>query len=304
MGHKTEKDVEAIALYPGCTLETSSVQFRDSLKYVLDSLNIPCPELEEWTCCGASSAHAIDPPLSLALAQRNLMLAEEQGYSSLLAPCAACYHRLASAELKFRQTEQILADCNKLTGLTYNGNTGVLNLLDLLANTVGTDRIRAQVQRPLSDLRVACYYGCLNTKIPGLDLYDDRECPVSMDLIVEAVGATALDWCCRTECCGGSLFVTAEEVSARLIAEIIRDAVLVGAECIVVTCPMCQNNLEVKQREICDRFGISRVVPVLFLTQLMGLAFGATNADVGLYRNVIPFLLENIRESFMVGSDG
>jgi heterodisulfide reductase subunit B len=251
-----------------------------------------CPELQGWSCCGASSAHSVDPALGLDLALRNLALAEQQGYSEILAPCAACYHRLASAQLKFRREPGALAECISRSGLSYRGRVRVRNLLDLLANVVGVERIRARVRRPLSGLRVACYYGCLNTRIRGLEPFDDREWPVSMDRVVEALGATPVEWGSRTECCGASLFVTREEVSSRLVAAILRDAVIHDADCIAVSCPMCQNNLDVRQPEYREQFDIPRSVPVLFLTQLAGLAFGAESAALGLSHHVVPFRLQ------------
>jgi heterodisulfide reductase subunit B len=278
-----------IALYPGCSLEGSSEHFRTSLERVLEDLDLSCPELPGWNCCGASSAHAVDPELGLDLPLRNLALAEQQGYAEILAPCAACFHHLASAEVVFRRDADGLADRRRRTGLDFQGRVRVRNVLDLLVNVVGVARIRARVRTPLSGLRVACYYGCLNTRVRGLDPYDDRECPASMDHIVEAIGATAVDWGSRTECCGGSLFLTAQEVSARLVAGIVTDAVRRDADCIAVSCPMCQNNLDVNQPEYCSRFGIPRLIPVLFVTQLMGLAFGATDAHVGLSHHVVPF---------------
>jgi len=121
-----------------------------------------------------------------------------------------------------------------------------------------------------------------------VELFDDRECPTSMDLIVEALGATPIEWGSRTECCGGSLFLTAERVSARLVAAILADAAARDAQCIAVCCPMCQNNLDVKQPEYRRRFDIPRAVPVVFVTQLMGLAFGAAGAGLGLSHHVVP----------------
>jgi heterodisulfide reductase subunit B len=290
MDYQSTEKLPAIALYPGCTLETSSVQFRDSLLFAAECLGLSCKELKHWTCCGASSAHALDPELNLCLALRNLALAEQQGYSEVLAPCAACYHRLASANLQLGKDANLRAEYNRRTGLAYNGSVRVRNLLDLLSNVVGTEAIRAGVRRPLSQYRVACYYGCLNTRIPGLELFDDRECPQSMDLIVEALGATPLDWDSRTACCGGSLFLTAQELSAGLVADILRDAAIREADCIVVSCPMCQNNLDVRQPEYCDRFDIPRPIPVLFLTQLMSLAFGGTGRSLGLSYHVVPYV--------------
>jgi heterodisulfide reductase subunit B len=264
------------------------VQFRDSLLFAAKSLGLPCRELKGWTCCGASSAHALDPDLALCLALRNLELAERQGHAEVLAPCAACYHRLASASLQLNEDEDLRSRFNRRTGLDYSGSVRVRNLLDLLLNVVGTERIRAGVRRSLSPLRAACYYGCLNTRLPGLEPFDDRECPQSMDLIIEALGATPVEWDSRTQCCGGSLFVTERDLAARLAGDILQDAIRREAHCIVVSCPMCQNNLDVRQPEYRDRFGISRPMPILFLPQLMGLAFGASGHGVGLWRNIVP----------------
>ena len=276
------------ALYPGCALEASSVQYGMSVSHVIEALEIPCPELDEWTCCGASSAHAVDPRLGQALTLRNLWLAEQQGFTEILAPCAACYHRLRSANSSFKRDSQLLADCNTQTGLDYKGAVRVLNLLEFLTGNVGVDRIGAAVRRPLSDLRVVCYYGCLNTRLQGADLDDDREWPMSMDRIVEAIGAVALDWGCRTECCGGSLFLTAEQVAARLVVEILKEAIDREADCIAVACPMCHNNLDVKQAAYCKRFDLGRQVPIVFITQLLGQALGTPDAALGLSRNTIP----------------
>jgi heterodisulfide reductase subunit B len=289
MDHEPAVKPSAVALYPGCSLEASSIQYRDTVLSAVDHLGFSCTELKDWSCCGASSAHALDKELGLCLALRNLALAEEQGCSELLAPCAACYHRLASANLRLSRDAELLARYNRRTGLAYGGSVHVRNLLDLLFNQVGIDALRARVRRPLPGLRAACYYGCLNTRIPDLTPWDDRECPQSMDLIVEALGAAPVDWDSRTECCGASLFVTARDLSARLVADILRDAIRRGADCIVVACPMCQTNLDVRQPEYRERNDISRQIPVLFLTQLMSLAFGETGSRVGLSRHVVPY---------------
>lgn len=289
MEHESVAQHPAIGLYPGCTLETSSVQFRDSLLFAADCLGLSCRELRHWSCCGASSAHALDAELNLCLALRNLALAEQQGYREVLAPCAACYHRLASANLELTRDGELRAEYNRRTGFAYGGGVRIRNVLDLLANGIGAEAIRARVRQPLAELRAACYYGCLNTRLRDVEPFDDRECPHSMDRIVEALGAIPVEWDSRTECCGGSLFVTAEGLAARLVAEILRDAALREADCIVVTCPMCQNNLDVRQPEYRERFDIPRPIPVLFLTQLMGLAFGGGGRSLGLSHHVVPY---------------
>lgn len=270
------------AIYPGCSLEGTAAAYLVSLQRVLKALHAECPELGDWNCCGATSAHAVDHKLYLGLATRNLALAEAQGYTEILAPCAACYHRLASANNEMSRDEELRRQMNTETGLNYGGTVKVRNVLDLLANVIGADHIAEQVVRPLTDLKVACYYGCLNTRIPRMKAFDDADYPMSMDLIVRSLGAHAIDWSYKTECCGASLFVTAEATACRLVSKILKDAMLRGADCICVACPMCHNNLDTKQKEIREQYGIARPLPILFVFQLMGLAFGLSAHDLRL----------------------
>jgi heterodisulfide reductase subunit B2 len=279
---------QKIALYPGCSLEGSSVGFAESLDKVFGALEIELDELKEWNCCGATSAHAIDHELYLALNLRNLALAEEQGYGEILAPCAACYHRLAGAAFELEQSPELLKKISAKAGIKYGGGVRVRNVLDLIANGIGTQRITARVKSPLAGLRVACYYGCLNTRIPRMASFDDRDYPMSMDRIVQALGAAPIDWSYKTECCGASLFLTSEETQTRLAAKILKDAAARGADAIAVACPMCQNNLDTKQDAMRAAFGIEKALPVAFVTQLMGLAFGLSASELGLKRNFVP----------------
>ncbi len=278
-----------IALYPGCSLDGSANNFRVSLEKILAVLGMTCKELDDWTCCGASSAHALDHQLALGLAGRNLELAETQGFDEIVAPCAACYHSLAMADVEFGKDPELAAKMKAEADVTVSGKIKVRNILDLLVNVTKPADVSAKVKKPLTDLKVACYYGCLNTRIPGMDCFDDVEYPMSMDNIVKALGAEAIDWSYKTDCCGASLFVTAESVSAGLCGKILRDAELRGADCLVVSCPMCQNNLDAKQEEIRAAAGIKRPLPVLFITQLMGLAFGLSADDMELNKNFVPF---------------
>jgi heterodisulfide reductase subunit B len=278
-----------VGLFPGCSLEGSSNAFQSSLESVFRALNVPCDVIRDWNCCGASSAHSIDHRLYLALNLRNLAQAQRQGYEEILAPCAACYHRLACAQLELSGNPKTLNDLNAETGLDYGGRIVVRNVLDYLANGIGVAAIAARVKRPLSGLRVACYYGCLNTRVPHGDVNDSREYPMAMDNIARVLGARPLDWSYKTECCGASLFVTQESISARLVARILENACAVGADCIAVACPMCQNNLDTKQEEIRAAFDIPRALPVVFITQLMGLAFGAPESELKLQQSFVPF---------------
>ncbi len=280
-----------IALYPGCSLEGSGGAFQTSLSAVFRALGTQVGDLEDWSCCGASSAHALDHNLHLALTMRNLALAEAQGYGQVVAPCAACYHRLASAEVELGQDPELRRRLNAEADLNYKGEMEVRNVLDLLTKDVGLGAIIASVKKRLSGMRVACYYGCLNTRVPRAEGFDDREYPMSMDSIVDALGAEALDWSYKTECCGASLFVTDEGVSAKLVAKILKDAAARGADCIVVACPMCHNNIDTKQDAIREQFQIESPLPVLFISQLMGLAFGCNESELDLKHSFVPFEL-------------
>jgi heterodisulfide reductase subunit B len=277
-----------IALFPGCSLEGSSRNFDLSLRRVFAALGCALTELKDWNCCGATSAHAIDRRLYLSLNLRNLALAEAQGFEEILAPCAACYHRLAGANLELTQSPALLGELNRETGLNYRGRVKVRNALDFLTAILNSGKLAARVTHPLSGMKVACYYGCLNTRLPRAGCFDDRENPVSMDAIVRALGGRALDWSCKTECCGASMFISAESVSAKLVGNILKDAAARGAECIAGACPLCQNNLDTKQREIREALGLARPLPVLFITQLMGLAFGMSEKELGLGMNFTP----------------
>lgn len=284
-----EKEIDRVAIYPGCSLEGTASGFDTSLKRVLAELDLDLKDMSDWSCCGATSAHALDHSMYLGLALRNLSLAEAQGCSELLAPCAACYHRLASANKEFSEDSALLDSVATETDMPYGGSIKVRNVLDFLANIIGTDRISSKVKNPLEHLKVASYYGCLNTRVPRMKPFDDAAYPMSMDRIIESIGARALDWEYKTECCGASLFVTSESTATRLVAKILKDAEARGADCIAVACPMCHNNLDTKQADIRQQYGIEKPIPVLFVTQLMGLAFGMTESELQLGDSFVPF---------------
>jgi heterodisulfide reductase subunit B2 len=278
-----------IAIFPGCSLEGSSSGFEVSLQKVLGALGLGLETLKDWNCCGATSAHALNRKLYLGLSARNLTMAQDQGFNEVLAPCAACYHRMASVNFELQSDDALREEVNKETFLHYQGKLKVLNILELLSQRVGVEAIAARVKSPLAGLKVACYYGCLNPRIPRMESFDNREYPMSMDKVARALGAQTIDWGYKTECCGASMFISAESVSAKLVSKILKDAVASGADCIAVACPLCQNNLDTKQQEIREKFGIEKALPVLYITQLMGLAFGIDGAELELKQSFVPF---------------
>jgi heterodisulfide reductase subunit B len=279
------KNEPKIALYPGCSLETSSSHYLKSIEKVFEMMEIPYTIMQDWNCCGATSVKSIDHRLNLSLNLRNLALAEKQGIDELVVPCASCYHRLASTEYELNENKDLTNELNKETGFDYKGKVKVRNILDFLYNVIGLEKISSMVTHPLNDLVVACYYGCLNTRVPKPQVFDTMEYPMSMDRIAEALGAKVIDWSYKTECCGASLFLTVDNISEKLVGKILKDASLRKANAITVSCPMCQTNLDTKQGKIRSDNDIKEALPSPFITQLMGIAFGCKPEEVGLDKN-------------------
>ncbi|MGD9201296.1 MAG: CoB--CoM heterodisulfide reductase iron-sulfur subunit B family protein [Chitinispirillia bacterium] len=280
-------EIRKTAIYPGCSLDAAAEGFSLSLNNVLKKMGIPLPEIVNWSCCGASSAYSVDHTVYLGLNAKNLSLAENQGFEEIIAPCAACYHRLAHANLELQNDRELLKRINNETGLNYKGTVTVRNILDFLYNTIGPDYIKKYVQKKYPGIRAACYYGCLNTRIPRMNHFDDVEYPMSMEHILSGTGIKTIDWAYKTECCGASLFVTKGDIYEKLAAKILKDAAVRGADCIIVSCPMCQMNLDIRQKEISSKYGINESIPIMFITQIIGMAFGLSEKELAIKQNFV-----------------
>ena len=282
--------------YPGCSAEATGKPFQESLLEVFKVLEIPFEELHQWNCCGATAYMSIDELKAFALAARNLALAEKQGLTGtmetvdLFTSCAACYLVLLKTH---KYTEEYPEINDKITAalsqadLQYNGRVRVRHALDVLVNDIGIEKISKRVKNPLSDLRVACYYGCQIVR--PYALFDDPENPSSMDQLIKVTGAGVVDWPLKTRCCGGSLMGTIPDVGLRLNHIILREAQKHGADVIATACPLCQFNLECYQDKIVKQVDRNFTrIPVAFFTQLLGLAFGINERKLGIQRLFMP----------------
>jgi heterodisulfide reductase subunit B len=274
--------------YPGCSLEATAQEYQMSTRAVMGELGVELEELEDWTCCGASAADTASPLLSLVLPARNLALAEKaDGDRQLVASCSACYVNLSKVGERVRQEPVWLDRINQalsVEGLTYAGKIQVRHLLDVLANDVGPEAIAARVVRPLTGLRVAPYYGCQTVR--PYSPFDEPYLPESMDRIVAALGAQVHPNPMKAACCGGTLMTTKREVGVKLVSDLIQ--AVEGADCIVTVCPLCQMNLESYQGLVSKKLDQPIDMPVLYLTQLLGLAFGLPEDQLGLKHNIVP----------------
>ena len=283
--------------YPGCSLKGTGRAYEESLLAVFKELEIHIEELDDWNCCGATSYMSVSELKAFALCARNFALAERQakesGMTDLVIPCAACYLGLNKAKRYLDQYPDIrkkIDEALATSNLAYNNHIRIRHPLDVLVNDIGKDRIAEKVKRSLEGLTVACYYGCQIVR-PYAD-FDDQENPTSMNTLVRALGAETVDWPLKTRCCGGSLTGTVQDVGQRLSYILLREAIGRGADVIVTACPLCQFNLECYQNEMSSRFHENVHIPVLYFTQLMGIAMGVSDRQLAMQRLFMPFDVE------------
>ncbi len=275
-----------LGYYPGCALHGSSNDYEQSLRACLRALGVELRELADWVCCGATAAHSINRKLSIALPARNLALAERDKCRELLAPCPMCSMQLIKAAKSLNADDSLRREISGIVELEIRGETRVLNLIQAF-QSVGLPAIKEKVKNPLGSIRAACYYGCLLTRPPDTVEFDDCENPRSMEEVVEALGASTVEWQYKTECCGAGMTMCNEETVLQLSHEILSNAASNGANCLVVACPMCHVNLDMKQEASDRRFGIKHNLTVYYLSDLVGLALGLSGSELGIDRHFV-----------------
>jgi heterodisulfide reductase subunit B len=279
--------VNRYSYFPGCSLAATAVAYGLSVEAVRKTLGIELAELEDWTCCGSTPYSCFDELESVCVAGRNLALAEKTGLD-LLTPCSACYSTLKRADSHLKAYPELRKQVREIfqaTGLDYQGKVKVRHLVDVLLNDVRPEEIEAKVVMPLDGLQVAPYYGCQIVR-PECS-FDDPEYPQSLTRLIATLGAEVSPFPLRSHCCGGTLIISETDVALGMIRELLESAQSNGAECIVTACPLCQTNLDVYQGMVNSKFKTSYDLPVLFLTQLMGMAFGIEPRALGLDKNVV-----------------
>jgi heterodisulfide reductase subunit B len=273
--------------YPGCSQEGAALEYQRSTLAVLAALGAEVEELEGWTCCGASVAPVVSSLLGVVLPARNLALAEQAGGRELLAVCSACYTNFQRTNGVLAADPRLMATVNQaleVEGLAYRGTVQARHLLDVLANDFGPEAIAARVQKPLTGLTVAPYYGCQTVR--PYSPFDDPQRPTSMIALLEALGATVHRHPREASCCGTSLLTTKPEVGVQMAAAILQACE--PADCIVTVCPMCHMNLDSYQDRASRVAGKPLHIPVVFLPQLIGLAFGLPDDALLFKRHVVP----------------
>jgi heterodisulfide reductase subunit B2 len=273
--------MENIGYYPGCSSEGTAKEYDKSLKMVLSELDVSIKEIEDWSCCGASSAHATNHYLANALPARNLALSTQQGLKDIFAPCAACYNRLVTAQHQIKENKDFRIESEKLFETNISSETNVLNVLQMLKK-IGIDKISAKKKTDLKNIKAACYYGCLLLRPNSITGFDDPEDPSSFEEILNSAGVKTIDWNFKTECCGGSHFMAHTDIVVDLSKKILDNAKMNGANVIVTACPVCHANLDMRQIEMKKRDSNHIDIPVLYISELIGLAFGFKPEELGI----------------------
>jgi heterodisulfide reductase subunit B len=274
--------------YPGCSQDASALEYKRSMVAVLEALGAEVEEVPDWTCCGASAASVASDLLGYVLPARNLALAERVGEDlTVIAGCSACYTNFRRTHEAVVEDPALLKQINRaleVEGLTYRGKAEVRHLMDVLANDFSPQEIEARVRRPLTGLTVAPYYGCQTVR--PFSPYDDDQAPTSMISVLEALGVTVHRHNREASCCGTSLLMTKQEAGVRMVAAVLEACE--EADCMAAVCPMCQLNMEGYQDKVSKMLGRRINIPVLFLPQLMGLAFGLPDDVLLFKRHVVP----------------
>jgi len=279
--------------YPGCAMETSAKAYCDSLTAIQPILGLDVIEVEDWNCCGATEYLGISLTPAYALIGRNLALASKQATETktLIASCSACYLNLAKADHYMQERPLLNENVNTALaagGLSYQpGSLQLRHLLDVIINDIGLDYVRSKVVNPLKGLRVAPYLGCMVPRPDYDHRWSDHEHPDELDRLIAALGAEVIDFPLKTHCCGGHMTQIGPSTAFELIRRLISSADQYQADIMVTVCPMCQMNLDAYQGETNRYFHTNYHMPIVFFTQLMGLAFGLEAKHLGFGKELV-----------------
>ena len=284
----------AYSYFPGCSLTSSAGEYDASFRLAAGALGIELDEIEDWNCCGASPApHHGTGNLGVLLPARNLHLAQHE---ALVAPCAGCYHRLKNAQYELRRSEGLRDQISSALGEPVRYETEVLNLVQLFGREITPEALSVHADGRLAGLNLATYYGCALTRPAKIMNFDNPKDPESMKPLLKATGAEAGHFPFKSECCGAYMGLAKKEIVLRASKRIIEVAIDMGFDAIVTACPLCHQNLDLRQQQINQVFGTSLAMPVLYHSQVIGLALGIGAEELGIEAHMVSArrLLEKI----------
>jgi heterodisulfide reductase subunit B len=284
---KASEQKDGIAYFPGCSLHGTSKEYDLSTQAVFKKLGVSLHEPKGWGCCGTTPTHSTDHYLSTLLPMKNVALMRGEGFNHITTPCPSCFLRMRVALKETEEDEHLKKRiCQEIPNLSSNG-IKIEHLLNTVTEGVGYQQVASKVIHLLKGLKVVCYYGCIITRPPKITQVKDYEYPTNMDRLMKMLGITSLDWSYKTRCCGVSLGITQLPIALELSRKILRNAKSVGADAIVVACPLCHVNLDARQKQIEEEFKEVFDLPIIYFTQLMGLAFDLKTEELGLDKHFV-----------------
>ena len=260
-----------VSYYPGCSLHGTAKEYDQSVRAVSRALGIELKEVDDWSCCGATSAHSTNFKLSVALPARNLIAAEKDALD-VMVPCAACFNRFKTAEHQLKGDKALRNEIEGIVGGKYHGGIAIRNPIDIIYKEIGLDALSGKVKKSLKGLKPVSYYGCLLLRPPEVCEFDNYENPVILDKILNTLGADARLWSYKTDCCGGSLTISKTDIVMKMVNKLMTMAREAGANCVVTACPVCMANLDMRASE-------NLRLPVFYFTELIALALGLQGPD-------------------------
>lgn len=259
-----------VSYYPGCSLHATGKEYDQSMKAVSRALGIEIKEVDDWSCCGASSAHSTNFDLSIALPARNLIAAQKDALD-VMVPCAACFNRFKMAEHHLKVDDKLKTKIEDVVGGKYQPNFAIRNPVDIIYNDIGIEALKGKTKKDLGGLKPVSYYGCLLLRPPEVCEFDDYENPYMMDKILTAIGTDVKNWSYKTDCCGGSLAISKTKIVVDMCDNLMSAAREAGANCVVTACPLCMANLDMRPSR-------KLRLPVFYFTELISLAMDLPEA--------------------------
>ncbi len=285
-----------IGYYPGCALHGTSCEYDKSIIKVNEIMGLDLKEVDDWNCCGASSSHMTNHKLNTALNMRNLSLCESQGFQEVLTPCPLCSKAMIEVDKELEEDTELKDEISKEIGIKYNHTVKTLNYLQFVEKYY-IEKLDEKIKVKFEGIKAACYYGCLLTRPPKILEFDDAEQPTIMDEIVKKLGCEPVEWNYKTECCGAGFALSKTESVVYLCNKILTDAKQSGADIVVVACPMCHANLDMRQINIAREYKTKFDMPIIYLSELIGLALGLSQKELGIKKHFVKLPEERIRSS-------
>lgn len=275
------------AYFPGCSLEKIALSYHLSADAATRKLGIELQEIEDWNCCGATAYFHVDQLLAYTLCARNLAMAEKEKLD-LVTPCSGCYKNMYFTNAHLKSDPDLADHVNfalEEDNLRFAGNIQVRHLMEVFVQDVGLETLKAKVTQPLQGLRVAPYYGCQILR-PRKD-HENVENPTFFEELLTAIGATPVDFPLKVYCCGGALILTSRRAALSMVRNLLQNAIDSGAAVIATACPLCQVNLECYQHQVNREFGTELSIPIMYFTQLIGLALGIAPDTLGIGKELV-----------------